>query len=188
MATQTIPTAVERSFDISDLLLRPDRSLDRKYDIVLTIELTQPTMTALTVSQHQLSQDGCNLSFQTPCCVIRILYGTQTMLSLKRGDVDSTPQRSADTQQKFEKRCIWRSACVSVEQTARRVERCQSSSAHLSHQGGFAAGPLRQHLLGWMVLVERGPQRPDGWLELGERGLRVRDTIQRLRALVLLLV
>lgn len=93
----------------------------------------------------------------------------QTMLSLKSGDVDSTSERRADTQQKFEKRCIWRSACVFVTRTARRVERCQSSSAHLSHQGGFAAGPLRQHLLGWMVVVQRGPQRPDGWLELGER-------------------
>lgn len=65
-----------------------------------------------------------------------------------------------------------------VERTARRIERCQSSSAHLSHKGRFAAGPLRQHLLGWMVLVECGPQRPDGWLELGERDLRVSDTIQ----------
>lgn len=113
----------------------------------------------------------------------------QTMLSLKSGDVDSTSERRADTQQKFEKRCIWRSACVFVTRTARRVERCQSSSAHLSHQGGFAAGPLRQHLLGWMVLVQRGPQRPDGWLELGERERpRVRDAIQWLCVLVLLLV
>lgn len=110
------------------------------------------------------------------------------MLSLKSGDVDSTPERRADTQRKFAKRCIWRRACVLVERTARRVERCQSSSAHLSHRGGFAAGPLRQHLLGWMLLVERGPQRPDGWLELGERDLRVRDAIQWLCVLVLLLV
>lgn len=56
-------------------------------------------------------------------------------------------------------------------------------------EGFFAAGPLRQHLLGWMVLVESGPQRPDGWLELlvGWGDLRMRDAIQWLCVLVLLL-
>lgn len=175
-----------------------DRSSDRKYNVVITIEtkdyLPHNDFTC-SISTSYFSQNKCNLSFQTQPCEVRILYGLQMMLSIKSSYLDSLRVQRSETQQKIEKRCIWRGACVFVDWTARHGEQCQCSSAHLSHQGMFAAGPLRQHLLGWMILVESGPQRPDGWLvgpqrkkELGERDLTVRDDVQRLCVLVLLLV
>lgn len=44
-----------------------------------------------------------------------------------------------------------------VDLAAGHTEWGQSPYVHLSHQAVFAAGPLRQHLLVWMVRVEHGP-------------------------------